>query len=150
MGTGIACGVASNPDVPVWIIALGAMPCIPEVIIQAVVAGLEQGADISAPVWNKQHGHPVGFSARHAQAMLRLHDDAGARSIIQANRGLPELIETTEIGVIVDMDTQDSVQLAESDRCMTTSFAIHSKACFRLPVRLVEQRLVTTRRWWFG
>lgn len=128
MGTSIACGVAGNPDAPGWIIALGDMPCIPAVVIQAVVAGLEQGADIIAPLYNKQRGHPVGFSARHAQTLLQLHDDAGACSIIQANRGSLELIETTESGVIVDMDTRDSVQPAEQDRCTTASFAIRRKS----------------------
>jgi molybdenum cofactor cytidylyltransferase len=113
MGTSIACGVAGNPAAPGWVIALGDMPCIPELIIQAVTAGLEHGADIIAPVCNRQRGHPVGFSARHAQALLQLHDDTGARGIIQANRGSLELIETTEYGVIADMDTRDSIQLAE-------------------------------------
>jgi molybdenum cofactor cytidylyltransferase len=85
MGTSIACGVASKADAPGWIIALGDMPCIPEVIIQALVTGLEQGADIIAPVYNNRRGHPVGFSARHAQALLQLQNDKGARSIILAN-----------------------------------------------------------------
>ncbi|UCC56512.1 MAG: nucleotidyltransferase family protein [Gammaproteobacteria bacterium] len=105
MGTSIACGVTSTPDAQGWVIALADMPCIPKVLIQAVVTGLEQGSDIIAPVYNKRRGHPVGFSSRHLQALKQLHTDAGARSIIQANRESLDLIETTERGVIVDFDT---------------------------------------------
>ena len=102
--SGIACGVTGTPDAQGWVIALGDMPCIPMVLIQAVVTGLERGSDIIAPVYNKRRGHPVGFSARHSQALKQLHTDEGARSIIQANSGSVDLIETTECGVIVDFD----------------------------------------------
>jgi molybdenum cofactor cytidylyltransferase len=105
MGTSIACGVANNPDAQGWVIALADMPCIPETVIQAVVKGLQQGSNIIAPVYKKVRGHPVGFSARYAQALMQLHTDQGARSVIQANSDSLELIETTEKGVIVDIDT---------------------------------------------
>lgn len=116
MGTSIACGVAGNPDAPGWIIALGDMPCIPEGVIRALTAGLEQGADIIAPVYKKRRGHPVGFSARHAQALMQLQNDEGARSIILANSASLELIETTDSSVITDIDTPDSDQLVEQGR----------------------------------
>jgi molybdenum cofactor cytidylyltransferase len=85
------------------------MPCIPEAVIQAVVAGLDQGADIIAPVYQGQRGHPVGFSARHAPALLQLHADAGARGIIAANNGSLKLIETNDAGVIFDIDSAASL-----------------------------------------
>jgi len=110
MGTSIACGVASAPEAPGWVIALSDMPSIPEDIIRAVVTGLEQGADIIAPVYinsqgKNQRGHPVGFSARHAQALMQLDDDRGAQSILLANSDSVELIRTNEQGVIRDIDT---------------------------------------------
>lgn len=111
MGTSIACGVTNSPEAQGWVIALADMPSIPENIIQAVVTGLEQGADIIAPVYNKKRGHPVGFSARYAQALMQLHTDEGAHSIIQANSDSLELIETTDRGVIVDIDMPESIQL---------------------------------------
>jgi molybdenum cofactor cytidylyltransferase len=109
MGTSIACGVAASPDASSWVIALADMPCIPEAVIQAVVAGLDQGADIIAPVYQGQRGHPVGFSARHAPALLQLHADAGARGIIAANNGSLKLIETNDAGVIFDIDSAASL-----------------------------------------
>ena len=109
MGTSIACGVAASPDADGWVIALADMPGIPETLIQAVVAGLDRGADIIAPVYQGQRGHPVGFSARHAPALLQLHADTGARGIIAANTGSLELIETRDPGVIVDIDRKASL-----------------------------------------
>ena len=108
MGTSIACGVAASPDAAGWVIALADMPCIPEAVIKAVVAGLERGADIIAPVYRGQRGHPVGFSARHAPALLQLHADAGARGIIAANIDSLKLIETSDAGVIFDIDSAAS------------------------------------------
>jgi len=105
MGTSIARGVAGSPDARGWVIALADMPYIPEAVIQSVVAGLKQGAGIIAPVYKKMRGHPVGFSAHYAQALMQLHTDEGARGVIRENSDSLELFETTEQGVTVDIDT---------------------------------------------
>jgi molybdenum cofactor cytidylyltransferase len=81
------------------------MPGIPARVIQQVAAGLARGADIVAPVCRGQRGHPVGFAARHAAALLALNADSGARDIIAAHRDTLELIETPHSGVIVDINT---------------------------------------------
>jgi molybdenum cofactor cytidylyltransferase len=104
VGTSIACGVAASRHAGGWVIALGDMPWIPQHIVQAVVAALARGADIVAPVYRGQRGHPVGFSARHAAALMRLHADAGARGIIAAHRDSLELIVVHDRGVLVDVD----------------------------------------------
>ena len=105
MGTSIACGVAASPGTGGWLIALADMPGIPARVIQQVTGGLARGADIVAPVCRGQRGHPVGFAARHAPALLALNADSGARDIITAHRDTLELIETPHSGVIVDIDT---------------------------------------------
>jgi molybdenum cofactor cytidylyltransferase len=109
MGTSIACGVAARPDASGWVIALADMPRIPETVIQALAAGLDAGADIIAPDYQGQRGHPVGFAARHGPALMQLQGDAGARGIIAANSDALELIETRDAGVIVDIDTPASL-----------------------------------------
>ena len=105
MGTSIACGVAASPGTGGWLIALADMPGIPARVIQQVAGGLARGADIVAPVCRGQRGHPVGFAARHAPALLALNADSGARDIIAAHRDTLKLIETPHSGVIVDIDT---------------------------------------------
>lgn len=104
MGTSIACGVAACPAARGWVIALADMPWVPESIIRAVAGALEQGADIVAPVCQGRRGHPAGFSARHGAALRQLRGDTGARGIITAHRASLQLIETTERGVLLDVD----------------------------------------------
>ncbi|NNG11765.1 MAG: nucleotidyltransferase family protein [Halobacteria archaeon] len=110
MGTSIACGVAASPEAKGWVIALADMPRIPVVVIRAVAAGLDAGADIIAPDYQGQRGHPVGFTARHGPALMQLDGDAGARGIITANSGSLELIETRDAGVIFDIDNPASLR----------------------------------------
>jgi molybdenum cofactor cytidylyltransferase len=110
MGTSIACGVAASAEASGWVIALADMPRIPVAIIQAVAARLEEGADIVAPDYQGQRGHPVGFAARHGPALMQLHGDAGARGIIAANSDSVELIETSDAGVIFDIDSPASLR----------------------------------------
>jgi molybdenum cofactor cytidylyltransferase len=105
MGTSIARGVAASPCAGGWVIALADMPWIPSRVIQQLADGLARGADIVAPVCRGQRGHPVGFAARHAPALLALRADSGARDIIATCRDTLELIETQHSGVIVDIDT---------------------------------------------
>ena len=104
MGTSIACGVAASADAAGWVIALGDMPYVPESVIGAVVSGLQAGSGIIAPVYRQRRGHPVGFAARHAQALMELGGDEGARSVIAAHRDSLDLIEVVEPGVLVDID----------------------------------------------
>jgi molybdenum cofactor cytidylyltransferase len=105
VGTSIACGVAASRHAGGWVIALADMPWIPQTVVQTVAAALSCGADIVAPVYRGQRGHPVGFSARHAAALMSLNADEGARGIIDAHRDSLELIEVHDRGVLVDIDS---------------------------------------------
>ena len=104
VGTSIACGVAASQLASGWVIALGDMPYIPPAVVHAVVECLTRGADIVAPVYRGQRGHPVGFSARYAPELMRLDADEGARSIIAAHRNALELIDIEEAGILLDID----------------------------------------------
>jgi molybdenum cofactor cytidylyltransferase len=104
MGTSIARGVAASAAAPAWVIALADMPNVPQATIHALVERLEQGADLVAPVYYGKRGHPVGFSRRHAAALLQLRADEGGRGILAANSGSLELIRVQDPGVILDVD----------------------------------------------
>jgi len=110
IGSSIACGVAACHDAQGWVIALADMPYVPATLTRQIVSALQQGSDIVAPVYHQKRGHPVGFSNRHASALLQLSADQGARSVIAANRDKLKLIETAEQGVIVDIDSIEDVQ----------------------------------------
>jgi molybdenum cofactor cytidylyltransferase len=104
MGTSIACAVAASPAAAAWVIALGDMPWIPVSAVRTIVARLRQGDAIVAPVYRGRRGHPVGFSARFAPALMRLGGDTGARTIIAANPDAVRLIEVEDAGVVTDLD----------------------------------------------
>jgi len=110
IGTSLACAVAACRDAQGWVIALADMPYIPAHVTRQIVLALQQGSDIVAPVYRQKRGHPVGFSSRHAKALLQLSADQGARNIIAANKDSLNLIETAEQGVIVDIDSIDDLQ----------------------------------------
>lgn len=105
MGSSIACGVAASRDAKAWVIALADMPFIAQSVIQDIVSGLEQGAEIIAPIYQQRRGHPVGFSNEFGPTLQQLHTDRGARDIITANIDHLVLFETNDQGVIVDIDT---------------------------------------------
>ena len=115
MGTSIACGVAASPNAGGWVIALADMPNIPTCVIQSVADGLVRGADIIAPVYRGQRGHPVGFAPGHAPSLRALQSDRGARDIIAAQRDTLELIDTQDSGVIFDIDTPVSLPVHPPD-----------------------------------
>jgi molybdenum cofactor cytidylyltransferase len=115
MGTSIACGVAASPHAGGWVIALADMPAVPVSVIQSVADGLASGADIIAPVYRGQRGHPVGFAADHASALQALRGDRGARDIITTHRDTLELIDTQDSGVVHDIDTPASLSIPLPD-----------------------------------
>jgi molybdenum cofactor cytidylyltransferase len=104
MGASLAFGVASTPDAAGWIVALADMPWIAPATIERVVAALVDGAEIAAPAYRGERGHPVGFSRRYFGALSELHSDEGARSVVAANIDRLTLIEVDDPGVVRDVD----------------------------------------------
>jgi molybdenum cofactor cytidylyltransferase len=109
MGTSLACGVNATSDADGWIVALADMPWIKPATIAEILSTLERGADIVAPSFNGQRGHPVGFAKRHGPALAALHGDEGARAVIAANTATLELRTTDDSSVLRDVDTPDQI-----------------------------------------
>ncbi|MCL4799694.1 MAG: nucleotidyltransferase family protein, partial [Burkholderiales bacterium] len=57
-----------------------------------------------------ERGHPVGFAARYGAELAALAGDAGAREILRRDRGLVELIEVDDPGVLRDVDTRADLE----------------------------------------
>lgn len=104
MSATLACGIAATVDADGWIIALGDMPWIAPATIRAIAQAVASGADIVAPSYRGQRGHPVGFSCRHRDALSSLTGDAGARSLIERNLGRMTWIDVEDAGVLRDVD----------------------------------------------
>lgn len=109
MSATLACGIAATVDADGWIISLGDMPWIAPATIRAIAEAVASGADIVAPSYRGQRGHPVGFSRRHRDALSSLTGDAGARSLIERNLGRMTWIDVDDAGVVQDVDTPSDV-----------------------------------------
>ncbi|MCA1326722.1 NTP transferase domain-containing protein [Herbaspirillum sp. alder98] len=102
-------GVLHTRDAPGWLVALADMPLVQPATIAAICAAMEAGADIAVPVSGSRRGHPVGFSARHRDALLALTGDQGARSILAAHAVTEVAVD--DPGIFADIDTPADLQV---------------------------------------
>jgi molybdenum cofactor cytidylyltransferase len=105
MGASLAQGVAATVKAKGWLIALADMPYLRPETLLAIAGALEDGAAIAAPRCQGQRGHPVGFSARFGEALMRLDGDEGARSVMRRHASEVVEIECEDAGVLADIDT---------------------------------------------
>ena len=110
MGASLAAAVSASGDVDGWVIALADMPYIRPETIGRVAASLAAGADIVAPAYRGERGHPVGLSARFRPQLETLVGDEGARSVLKANTALIKLIDVDDPGVCRDIDTPEDLR----------------------------------------
>lgn len=93
-----------------WVIALADMPYVQAQTISRLAAAVEAGADIAVPVYQGQRGNPVAFSTRHAEQLLALTGDQGARALL---RRCPVLeVDTNDPGILRDIDHPDDLLAA--------------------------------------
>lgn len=104
MGASLACAVAAAADADGWVVALGDMPWIAPATISAVADALRDGAEIAAPAYRGERGHPVGFARAYGPLLAALTGDEGARAIVGARKWMLRLIDGDDAGVLRDVD----------------------------------------------
>jgi molybdenum cofactor cytidylyltransferase len=109
MGASLACGVAAVSDADGWVVALADMPWIAPQTITAVADAIANGADIAAPSYRAERGHPVGFAKRHYAALRALRGDEGARAVVARAKEQVTLVELDDAGVVRDVDTPNDL-----------------------------------------
>ncbi|CAD5197959.1 nucleotidyltransferase family protein [Pseudomonas sp. FEN] len=101
MGDSLAAAVAATADQAGWLVLLGDMPFIlPETVVR-VTAGIEDDA-ICVPVFQGEHGHPVGFGRAFGPALMGLSGDRGARPLFVGGNVREASVE--DPGVLWDVD----------------------------------------------
>ncbi len=106
MGDSIAAAVAACPDLEGWLVVLGDMPFVmPESISR--VAAQVMGDTISVPVQAGEFGHPVGFGASFAKALMGLSGDRGAKPLFASAKVVPVPVE--DQGVLWDVDVPQAL-----------------------------------------
>ncbi|MDP2240659.1 MAG: nucleotidyltransferase family protein [Burkholderiales bacterium] len=109
MGASLAHGVEAARNAGGWVIALGDMPSIRPDTIKLVAQALNDGAEIAAPAYRGERGHPVGFSALFRSELTALSGDSGARAVLERHQNKIRLIECDDPGVIFDIDRRDDL-----------------------------------------
>ncbi|MEO8751903.1 MAG: nucleotidyltransferase family protein [Casimicrobiaceae bacterium] len=104
MGASLACGVTAAADADGWVVALADMPWIAPTTIVTVADALRNGAEIAAPMYRGERGHPVGFAQKYGKLLSELADDEGARSLIAARKWALQLLTVDDPGVVHDID----------------------------------------------
>ena len=109
MGASLAHGVAQARGADGWVVALADMPRVPADVIKKIVAALEGGAVVAAPVFRQERGHPVGFGAALREELLALDGDQGARAVVERHRDSAQLIECDDPGILFDVDRKSDI-----------------------------------------
>jgi molybdenum cofactor cytidylyltransferase len=112
MGHTLAHGVASSREAAGWIVALADMPRLQPSTIEAVASALVEGAEIAAPAYRGERGHPVGFSRRLREELMQLTGDAGAKAVLQRHVAAIRLIDCDDPGVVLDIDRKADLDRA--------------------------------------
>ena len=117
MGDSIAAALRAVPDAAGWLILPADLPLVRTETLQRVAAMLVEQDDVDAvqPTYGGERGHPVAFSARCRDALLRLSGSQGAAPVIKMLRveGRTLDVEVDDIGVVTDVDTVDDLARAE-------------------------------------
>ena len=94
-----------------WLVLPGDLPLVLPGTLRTIADALGTN-DVVVPVVRGVRGHPVGFSARCADALAALSGDEGARSVVA--RFGPSLLDVDDEGCITDVDTLDALAAAEA------------------------------------
>lgn len=113
LGASLALGVAASRDARGWLLALGDMPFIRPATVAAVVAALDAGAVMAAPVCGGRRGHPVGFAAALGAALEALTGDAGARELLHRHPAWLTPIPVADPGVHWDVDHVEDLDIGQ-------------------------------------
>ena len=113
MGHSLKAAITATAGAGGWIIGLADMPLIPHAVLLQLCQNLQQGAGITAPYYDDQRGHPVGFNSTYKDELLALEGDTGAKNLLQREADKIYKIKTIERGVLADVDSIDDVTVIE-------------------------------------
>lgn len=124
MSTSLRRGIlAANPDSQAFLAVLADQPGINPKIIEALTLNFRHafpGKNIVVPVFKGHRGHPVLFSAKYREEILRLEGDVGGREILARHPHEVLTVEMDTDAVIMDVDTEEDY-LKFRDRSLISS-----------------------------
>ncbi len=109
MGASLAAGIEATANASGWVVALGDMPFIRPPTVARIADTIERGANLAAPFYNGQRGHPVGFACALREELLGLGADFGARALLQRHADQLARVECDDPGVLLDIDRREAL-----------------------------------------
>lgn len=110
MGHSLAAAVAATSTADAWLIMLADMPYIQGSTLTRLTGLLESGAELTAPFYKGERGHPVGFAARFGAELQALRGDTGARDVLSRHTASLTPVEVDDPGILADVDTPDDMR----------------------------------------
>jgi molybdenum cofactor cytidylyltransferase len=115
MLSSVRCGLRAIPDEGAVLVALGDQPGITSDVIALVVRTFfESGRGIVVPTYNGRRGHPLLFSLRYREEILRCYGDVGLRGLLAAHPEDVCEVDAAHPGVLEDMDLPEDYDRAVS------------------------------------
>jgi molybdenum cofactor cytidylyltransferase len=116
MGDSIAAAVRATPAAGGWLVLPGDLPLVQPDTLRKIAAALVGGAEVVAPVFAGQRGHPVGFAVALGPALAALTGEQGASTLLRAaaQRGSLRSLPVEDCGVVTDIDTLADLQRADA------------------------------------
>ena len=114
MGDSIAAGVRATPGASGWLILPADLPLICPETLRAVA--LAPAGAVTVPRYQGQRGHPVRFDASCGPELFNLKGNSGAAQVVRARAAINSIafIDLDDAGVVMDIDTLDDLQRAET------------------------------------
>ncbi|MEW9082820.1 nucleotidyltransferase family protein [Caldanaerobacter subterraneus] len=114
MGYTLKKGIENLPkDIDGFAIVLGDMPFIKPETMNLLIEEFFNYKDIVVPVFNGRKGHPPIFPLKYAEEMKKVCKDIGAREIIKKYQNRVRLVETNDVGILLDIDTLSELREIE-------------------------------------
>jgi molybdenum cofactor cytidylyltransferase len=109
MGHSVSDGVRAVSSWDHLFLALGDMPFVSAITLRELQRTMcdrrRRGAAlIVRPRCDHRAGHPVGFSCEYFDELMSLRGDGGARPVIAAHAAELVHVDTTDRGVLIDVD----------------------------------------------
>lgn len=114
MGDSIAAAVRATAHASGWLILPGDLPLIQPETLRVIATALQGGAEVVAPLFQGERGHPVGFAAALGPALTMLTGEQGASALLRSarERGTLLTVEVEDCGVTTDIDHLNDLQRA--------------------------------------
>ncbi len=116
VATSLRKGLSSLPVyLDAVLICLADMPLVKSQVLNEMIAAFQSATRpaIILPVFDGKRGNPVLWDLQFAEILHSVTGDTGARHLIEQNRYAVTEVETSDTGILFDVDTPEMLQQAQ-------------------------------------